>query len=61
MQADVVKENLLRVLHLDQQSAVRERHWTLFELLKPENTLPVTHFLKQGHTFHKVLSTSSLL
>jgi hypothetical protein len=35
MQADVVLERELRVLHLDPQAAVRERYLAQLEYLKP--------------------------
>lgn len=41
---------LQRVLHLDPQTAGRERDWAWNGLSKPQSSPPVTHFLQHGTT-----------
>lgn len=49
MQANLVLERQLRVLHPDQRGGgVGRRTW--LEHLKPHRPPPVTHFPQQGHT-----------
>jgi hypothetical protein len=45
MQADMMLEKELRVLHLEGQAAGREQHWAWFEHLKAQSPYPVLHFL----------------
>ena len=36
-----------------ESSGSKDSHWTRLELLKPQSSPPVTHFLQQGHTYSK--------
>jgi hypothetical protein len=51
MQADMMLERWLRILHQDPQAAGRERHWAWLVLFRPQSPPPVTHFLQYGHTY----------
>ena len=55
MQADMVLEKQLRILHLDPQAAGDcVPHWAWFEHKETSKpALTVTYFLKQGHTWSK--------
>jgi hypothetical protein len=50
MQAVMVLEKDLRVLHLDPQESGREKHRTWLEYLKSQSPTPVLYILQQGHT-----------
>ena len=44
-------EAVAEISHSDPQAGGREGDWAWCGLLKPQNPLPVKHFLQQGHTF----------
>jgi hypothetical protein len=49
MEADMVIEKELRVLHPNLKAAEIQSHGSWLRLLKPQS-LPVTNFLQQDHT-----------
>ena len=51
IQADIVLERELRVLHLDPQAGTKFDMVGQTSASESSKSTPVTHFLQQGHTF----------
>jgi hypothetical protein len=50
IQADMVLEEMLRVLPQDPQAEGSERRWVWLGLLNPQSPPAETHFCQQGHS-----------